>query len=127
MNSATPVWIAPNISGGDADGVDPSCKQKGVPRLILRSCVLLAIDLNAEAMAGAIEVENKRAERVLATQAVSPDAGPDQNLGQRHLPTETFRAFLRKDRRSNGPDTARFRPLRHALRGSPPPRKRGRI
>nr|WP_234989434.1 hypothetical protein [Brevundimonas sp. SH203] len=64
--------------------------------------VLLAVNLDAEAVAGPIEVQDEGVQGMLATKAVAPDAPPDQDFRQRHRPAETSGAFLGKDRRSHG-------------------------
>ena len=96
------VRVLQDVSGGDADGADVVFREEGVAASIGDEVVLLAVDLDAEAIAGPVEVQDVGTERVLAAEATAANAAPDQHFGQGQGSTETSGAFLGKDRRSHG-------------------------
>ena len=85
------VEIAKDIARGDAQRFDAVCGEQGVPPGISRGPILeamrLAIDFDAQPRLGAVEIEDIRTRRMLATKFQPVRAGaklcPQGNFGKR--------------------------------------------
>jgi hypothetical protein len=85
--------------------------------------VSLSVDFDRQLGVGTEEIEDVWAQRSLPPKAQTlqpstPQMAPKHNLGERHLSSQTSRAFLRENGRSHPPPPP--------LRGPPPPPSRGR-